>query len=190
MLLLSFLQHAQLLVSIGFQRAGHQPIIRVDAHVAALSQIRLVASTFHLLLAQSLHLVQSSLQFLLHGERRFDGYRRYDFHEQLPYGLVHIFAGNPLAHRLRIIDGSSVTDIVRHAAPSANMVNHLHALAADAADHQTLQQSGTLTRWALPTFRTEGMGILLKSSLAEKNCKPDAAKTPESRCNASLRNCS
>ena len=45
------------------------------------------------------------------------------------------------------------------------MVNHLHALAADAADHQTLQQRGTLTRRALATLGAEGMRIRLKPSL-------------------------
>src|ERR1700730_14317281 len=45
------------------------------------------------------------------------------------------------------------------------MVNHLHALAADAADHQTLQQRGTLTRRALATLGAEGMRILLQPSL-------------------------
>jgi hypothetical protein len=45
------------------------------------------------------------------------------------------------------------------------MVNHLHALPADATDHQTLQQRGTLTRRALATLGAEGMRIRLKLSL-------------------------
>ena len=78
-LLLRFLKSAQLPIPIGFQRIGHQPVIRINAHVTTLSQFRLIASAFHLLFAQPLHFVQSGLQFLLHGERHFDGYRRHDF---------------------------------------------------------------------------------------------------------------
>src|SRR5258708_7848305 len=45
------------------------------------------------------------------------------------------------------------------------MVNHLHALAADATDHQTLQQRGTFTRRTLATLGAERMRILLKQLL-------------------------
>src|SRR5450755_1745561 len=65
----------------------------------------------------------------------------------------------------RLIWTRMIADIVRYATSGANMVNHLHALAADAADHQTLQQRGTLTRRALATLGAEGMRIHLKLSL-------------------------
>ena len=110
----------------------------MHAHVATLGQVRLTASALDLLLAQAVHLFQASLQLLLNGEADFDGDGRHNFQEQLTHGAVYLRPGYPLAHRLRIVDAAPVTEIVGHADSGPHMINHLHALATDAANRQTL----------------------------------------------------
>src|SRR5215469_7143728 len=110
----------------------------------------------------SLH---DALQLLLHRKRRFDGRRRHDFQQQVSNSLVHCLAGNPLAHRLWIVDRATIAEVVRHALPGTDMVNHLHSLTADTTDNQTLQQRGTFTRRTLATLGTECMSIFLQPSL-------------------------
>jgi hypothetical protein len=55
-----------------------------------------------------------------------------------PHRAINLRPGYRLADWLRIVYGAPITKIVGHAASGTNMINNLHALATDAANHQTL----------------------------------------------------
>ena len=137
-LLLSVLKRPKLPVPIDLQRIGDQSVVRVHTQVATLCQFRLVARPFDLLSAQLVDVVQTSLQFLLDRERDVDGHRRHDVEQQVANHRIHLAPGNPLADRLWIVDGASVADIVGDPLPGTDVVDDLHALAADAAQHEAL----------------------------------------------------
>src|SRR2546427_304810 len=79
--LLRLVKRTQLAVPIDLQRIGDQPVVRVHAQVATLSELRLVARPFDLLAAQSVYVVESRLQFLLDCERHIDGDRCHDLEQ-------------------------------------------------------------------------------------------------------------
>src|SRR6202022_4446401 len=68
-LLLSGIQCPQFVVPVSFEGIGYQPIRRIYVKITSLSEIGLIAGALHLFLAQTIHLIQSGLHFLLDGER-------------------------------------------------------------------------------------------------------------------------
>jgi len=74
-LLLGGTQGAQFCVPVGFQGISDEPVVGVDAQVAALGQLCLVASAFDLLPAQTVGFLGASLELFLDGERHLQGQR-------------------------------------------------------------------------------------------------------------------
>src|SRR5712691_9355909 len=74
-LLLGSMQCPQFVVPVGLEGISYQPVRRIHVKVASLSQISLILGSLDLLLAQTVHLIQSGLHLLLDGERDFQRQR-------------------------------------------------------------------------------------------------------------------
>src|SRR5262249_20178873 len=68
-LLLGGIQCAKFVVPVRLEGIGYKSVRRIDVKVASLSQIGLISGSLDLLLAQTVHLIQSGLNLLLDGER-------------------------------------------------------------------------------------------------------------------------
>src|SRR5258708_7210471 len=97
-LLLGGIECAQFIVPVRLERIGYQPIRRIDVKVASLSEFGLIPGALNLLLAQTIHLIQSGLHLLLDGERDFQRQGSDCVAEKLTDSLVQVLTQNMLAY--------------------------------------------------------------------------------------------
>ena len=88
--LLGLGERAQLRVPVGLQRVGHQPVGRVDLHVALAGVVGLVLRSLDLPVAQAIGLVEAGCDLLLDGERHLERHRRDGLDQQRADGRIDL----------------------------------------------------------------------------------------------------
>jgi hypothetical protein len=81
--LLRVLKCTQLVVPVRLELLRHQPVVGIDTQVAALGELGLVTSPFHLLLAESVGLAGASSELVVDCERHLQRERRHRLDEEL-----------------------------------------------------------------------------------------------------------
>jgi len=115
-------QGAELVVPVGFEGVGDQPIIRIDQHKAIAGQQGLVTRPFHLLAAKRVRLFQSGQQFGLHGQGQLERHRLGHLQQQLTHCLIDAGAGDLLTDRLAMLVAIVLADVVNHQPAMAFMI--------------------------------------------------------------------
>ena len=142
-------ERAQLRVPVGLELVGDQAVVGVDLHVASAREIGFVARALDLLLAQAIGLVGARLELLLHGQAPASS----------AMGVTVSTSSSPIASSIARRGSSGraarharslpLADVDRERLPPcAVVIAHRHALAAEAADHQALQQRRPFARRA------------------------------------------
>ena len=144
--LIGLLVGAKTLVPFGFQRVGHEPVVRVDLHVSAARQIAFVACALDLLAAHRVVLDAARLEFLLHLQGEFQRHGGDHLHQQLADRLVEAGAADRLANRPTGFDAHGLAHVGRPCLLAPLVVAHGHASRADGTDRQPLQQGGPFAR--------------------------------------------
>jgi hypothetical protein len=136
-LLLSGIQSSKFVVPVRLERIRYQPVRRVHVKVAPLSQLGLVPGSLDLLLAQTVHLIQSGLHLLLDGERNFQrqGSDRVD--EKLA-DLIKVLPKDMLTYRDDVVATVALAGILWYDLRLSRVVADCHPAAADATDNQAL----------------------------------------------------
>ena len=106
--------------------------------VSPLREIGLIAGSLDLLLAQTIHLIQSGLHLLLDGERDFQRQGGDRLDKQLADGLVQVLTKDMLTCRDNVIGSVALAGILRYELRLPRVVADCHAAAADATDDQAL----------------------------------------------------
>src|SRR5450432_2042458 len=162
-LLLSGLQCPKFLVPVGLERIRYQPVRRVHVKVAPLCQVGFIPGALDLLLAQTIHLIQSGLHLLLDGQRDFQGQGSDCFDEKLADGLVQVLTKDMLAYRDDVVGSIALASILGHDFRLSRVVADGHSAAADATDSQALQQRRALARGTLAAVLAVGVSIIAQA---------------------------
>ena len=116
--LLCFGQHPQLVIPIGLERVGHQPIVGIHPQITPTCQFGFITGSLHLLLAQPVGFLQTRLQFLLNGKCDFQCHRGDGLHQKIADRLVDVGTGNVLADRFAVLDALALANVVGHQLPA------------------------------------------------------------------------
>ena len=162
-LLLRRRERPQLGVPVGLEGVGHEAVVGVDAQVAALSQLGLVAGPLDLPVAEPVGLIGARLELGLDSQRHLERERAHGLDEQLPERAVDVAAEHLLAGRAGLLDAALLADVERSRPTVARHVAHGHALAAATADDQSLEQRRSLAGRALAPFGPVGLGVLAEA---------------------------
>ncbi len=164
---------AQLGIPVRLQGAGHQPVSRIDQHVAPTCEFGFVADALQLRAAQHLGLFDALRNLMLHGQCHLDCGRRDRLQQQLGHRSVNGRATDPLA---RVAAGvphdGLVAHVVRLQLAGARFVVHTHALAATPAQHAPLQQGGALARHLTARAGREAAGVAAQRALVTLELGP------------------
>src|SRR5216683_878324 len=137
-LLLGSMQCPQFAVPVGLEGISYQPVRGIHMKVAPLSQISLIPGSLDLLLAQTVHLIQSGLHLLLDGERDFQRQRSDRVDEKLTDSLVQVLTQDMLAYQHDMVGSIALTGILRHDLGLPRVVTDRHPAATDPTDSQAL----------------------------------------------------
>src|SRR6266568_8035667 len=137
-LLLGSMQGPQFVVPVSLEGIGYQPVRRIHVKVASLSQISLIPGSLDLLLAQTVHLIQSGLHLLLDGERDFQCQRSDRVDEKLTDSLVQVLTQDMLAYQHDVVGSVALAGILRHDLGLPRVVTNRHPAATDPTDIQAL----------------------------------------------------
>jgi hypothetical protein len=158
-------QCPKLLIPVGFKRIGHQAILGIDLHEPFLCRIGVVAGARDVLLSQPIGLVQPLVQLLLHDHRDFEGMRSQDLQKQAADRLVNAQTRDALANPDAMLNGLSVTQVVRDQADLPRVIPDGHAPSAKAAQDHSLQESWP-SSWGAPAMvAAVCLGVFPKNQL-------------------------
>ena len=132
------MQCPQFVVPVGLEGIGYETVCGIDVKVTPLSQISLIPGSLDLLLAQTVHLIQSGLHLLLDGERDFQRQRSDGVDEKLADSLVQLLTQDMLAYQDDVFGSIALAGILRHDLALPRMVTNRHPAATDPADSQAL----------------------------------------------------
>jgi hypothetical protein len=132
-LLLGCMQSPQFVVPVGLEGISYETVRGIDVKVALLSEIGLIPGTLNLLLAQTIHLVQSGLHLLLDGEGDFQRQGSDGVDEKLADSLVQVLAHDMLAYQDDVVGSIALTRILRHDLCLPRVVTDRHPAATDTA---------------------------------------------------------
>ena len=113
-----------------------------------------------MLAAQGVGLGGARLEFALNLQRDRQGHGRHHLDQQGADRRIDDLAGNRLADPSGAAHRGLLTDIDRDGAAMLLAVVHTHALAAQAAQHATLQQRRSFARRSGPPLAAEGAGVV------------------------------
>src|SRR6266851_4883674 len=102
-LLLGSMQGPQFVVPVGLEGISYQSVRGVHMKVAPLSQIGLIPGSLDLLLAQTVHLIQSGLHLLLDGKRDFQRQGSDGVDEKRTDSLVQVLTQDMLAYQHDVV---------------------------------------------------------------------------------------
>jgi len=97
-------------------------------------------------------------KFRLHGEGQLQRHRLDHLKQQLADRMINAVAGNDLAHILPVFTLLMLALVVHHELALPAVVSHRHPPAADAADHQALEQRPPLAGRAVAPVLPPGPG--------------------------------
>jgi hypothetical protein len=132
-LILSFVQCAELVVPLGFQSVRNQTVGRIHMHISTLGQICLVACALYLLAAQAVDLIQACVDFLLHRQRHIERHRCHDLNEQIADGVVDRLSLDALTTSGAVLDAVFLAYVVGDAPRVPAVVTNSHSITAHAA---------------------------------------------------------
>src|SRR3990170_1712093 len=164
-LLLSFGECTEFSVPFRLELVGHKAVVGVDLHEASARQVRLVASSLHLSGPKPIRLISAGRKLLLNGYGGFQRHRSHCLDKQAPYGFIDVPARDALADGLCPPDSALLAQVRRRQFPVPLVVPDGHAIAADTADYQALEERGTFARRALPPLAPPRLGALAKPPL-------------------------
>jgi hypothetical protein len=143
-LLCGFGQSSQLLVPIGFERVGDEPVLGVDHHESLARQLRLVFDRLHVPGPQPVGLQHPLLELPAHLQRQLDRGGRDDLADERTHGCVDRRAGSRLTGRIAPISRGLPAHVPCVVASPTRLVPHLHPTTAPATHAPVLQQGGIL----------------------------------------------
>src|SRR5258707_10509454 len=107
----------------------------------------------------------ASLEFALNIQSYRQGHRRHHLDHQVCGCYIDDFARNRLADFSAAANRCLLTDIDWDHAAMLLMITHAHTLATQAAQHATLEQSGSFTRGPCSPFTSECPGVFREPTL-------------------------
>jgi hypothetical protein len=128
----------QLLIPVPFQTASYQPIVWIDCCVATARQVGLLLRSFEPELPLPIKLLGTSFQLIKRGERNGQVGGLNGFQEACCDRLINAVAAHRLAGLLCQLRMSLPAFIAGNGA--IGEIAHMHASAADATQHDPLQQ--------------------------------------------------
>jgi hypothetical protein len=133
-LLLGCMQRPQFVVPVGLEGIGYETVRWIYVKVASLSQVSLIPGSLNLLVAQTVHFIQSGLHLLLDGERDFQRQRSDRVDKKLTHSLVQVLTEDMLAYRDEVVGSIALAYILRHDLGLPRVVTDRHPAATDTAD--------------------------------------------------------
>ena len=161
---LCLLKSTQLVVPLRLQDIGHQAIAGIDRHEPTASQVSVVARPFDLLAAQAIGFEDACIEFGMNLQGHLDGHWRDRLEEQLADGSIDLHAWDHLAFAGRGIDRLALADILRRLPAVAKVIADRHPPTTHPADHQALQQRGSLAWRALAPLDAMRVGVVAQLS--------------------------
>ena len=134
-------------------------------HIAPLRQLALVTGPLDLLAPQPVHLFQLSLEFLLDCKSNVKRQRRHRLQQQFTDAAVDLFAVDALAQWAAVFDAIFLANIIGNGTTRAAVISDGHAISADAAHYEALQECGPFPRRALFPIAALSLCILPKPLL-------------------------
>jgi transposase len=102
-------ERAQALVPLGFQRVRHETVVRIDLHVTAAGEIRVVPGALNLFGAQAIGLVDATCELVLDGQRHLERDRSHRRDEQVADRFIDARARDILADGRAALDPLALT---------------------------------------------------------------------------------
>ena len=116
-----------------------------------------------MLLAQTVHLIQSGLHLLLDGQRDFQRQGSDGVDEKLADSLVQVLTQDMLAYQDDVVGSIALARILGHDFRLPRVVTDRHPAATDPTDSQALQQRRALARGTLPAVLAVGVSIIAEA---------------------------
>jgi len=162
---LSVRQRSQLRIPVRLERVRYHAVVRIHLHIASPRELDVILCVLHFLAAEPIGFVDPRLELLLDGERHLERYRSDGLDEQFADRVIDAAAVDDLATWLTACDPAELTEIGRHVASIDLVIAHRHALAADGADCEALQERRAFARRAFLPVSSVRVSVIAQTSV-------------------------